>query len=276
MKLNQVFDTCNGRVNGGSEYGWKCYGDARYMDFCDTDGNDDVVNCVYSPSTQQVFEVQVWVNSDNVVYSWRDPEYKKAYKAEAKERNIDPDNAFDDTQYTKVKEEAEILDLAQKMIHGTYVHSKALVEHEYVAANGMKVKIETTALTPESGWPFPTETSGGCGSGCCGGGCGDDVEEDHGWDETICNHRMSDEELNELMSEDAEIDELLRECSTPKTTWDVVLTTKHRLEVKASTMEEAYKKAQEFKEKVKVHNWGDDICWVDHWISKYKIGERVD
>jgi hypothetical protein len=303
MKLNQVFEACGGRVNGGSEFGWACYGDARYMDFCDSDGNDDVVNCVYSPATQEIFEVQVWVNDDNVVYSWRNPEYKKAYKAEAKERGVDANNAFDNIQYTKVKSEEEILDLAQKMIHGTYVHSKGLIEHEYVASNGMKVMIHTSSDDPYSAWPFPTgdKPTGCCGGGSCGG-CGDDEsecgggcndasggcdhcddhEEDCGWDETLGGSDLEDinEQLRlaseELKEASAKVHKYIDDIAQEQTTWDVVLTTKHRLEIKAETMEDAYAKAQAFKEKVKVHDWGTDVFWIDHWISKYKIGERIE
>lgn len=121
MKITQVLNATGGRISGGTEFTWKCYGpDARYIDISDLSGNE-VCNFVHDTKTQEVYEVDVHVTDDNEIYRWMNLKYVAEYNEEANQRSIDPCVTYDNICYTYVLNEKEILDLAHQVVNQTYV-----------------------------------------------------------------------------------------------------------------------------------------------------------
>lgn len=105
MKLLEVILAAEGRVCGGSEFMWRCWGDnARYMDFADADCQE-FCNCVFDTKTYDVYEVQIFVPGYDQCFVWRNSAYNDAYIDEAKMRNIDPSVAYDQTYFTEVNKD---------------------------------------------------------------------------------------------------------------------------------------------------------------------------
>lgn len=104
MKLIDVINAVDGRVCGGSEFQWNCWGaNARFMDFADADGQE-FCNCVFDTKTYNVYDVQIFVPGYDQCFIWRDPEFADAYLQEAKVRNIDATKAYDNVHFTEVDE----------------------------------------------------------------------------------------------------------------------------------------------------------------------------
>ena len=114
MKLNQINDAMNHQITGGSEYGWHCFPDARFLDY---ESEYAHVSILYSTTNQTVYQAdasikrEAWPNDDRYdkPYRWTNPEFKDDYLNEAKERNVDPNQAWED-----------FLEKAKAMFTGNY------------------------------------------------------------------------------------------------------------------------------------------------------------
>lgn len=108
MKLIDVINAAEGRVCGGSEYCWKCWGDnARFMEFADIDGQE-FCTVVFDCKTYDVYDIQVFVPGHDQCFIWWNPEFKEAHHNESKVRNINPLKAYDNIFFTEVDEKTAI------------------------------------------------------------------------------------------------------------------------------------------------------------------------
>jgi len=104
MKLIDVIVAAEGRVSGGSEYCWNCWGyNARFMEFADVDGQE-FCTVVFDCKTYDVYDIQIFVPGYDQCFIWWNPEFKESHHNESKVRDIDPLRAFDDVFFTEVDE----------------------------------------------------------------------------------------------------------------------------------------------------------------------------
>jgi hypothetical protein len=104
MNLLNVITLAGGRIGGGSEYLWNCFGNnARYLEFQDTTGYG-YSHCIFDTKTYEVYEIHVDVNGQQQAFLWTNDKYKKAYLKEAKEREVNANIAWDDVKYAHVSE----------------------------------------------------------------------------------------------------------------------------------------------------------------------------
>jgi predicted HicB family RNase H-like nuclease len=110
MKLSEVCNTFDYRISGGSEYCWKCYGEnARFLDFESEFGHGSVI---FDSMDQTVFSAEISANADGEdnlpsPYRWLNPVWKDEYLAECKEKNIQPNNAWDDVDWIDLEVEED-------------------------------------------------------------------------------------------------------------------------------------------------------------------------
>lgn len=118
MKLLDVILAADGRVSGGSEFLWNCWGvNARFMDFADIEGQE-VINCVFDCKTFIVYEIQVHVPHQDKCFIWWNQDYALDRHNEARVRNIDPMLAYDNVYYSEV-DQSTILEYV-KDVSATY------------------------------------------------------------------------------------------------------------------------------------------------------------
>lgn len=86
--MNQLLDIITrlkGRIEGGSEYGWNCFGpNARMLDFPN-------VGVIFDSVTQEVYMIDCWPNNykhDARTIIWVAKDYEVAYRRESKERGF--------------------------------------------------------------------------------------------------------------------------------------------------------------------------------------------
>ena len=255
MKLKQFLKAARGQVCGGSDYQWDCFPDGQFMDVSDLDGNE-VAGCIFSRKSQLVYQVEVHVYDDKVAYRWIDPDWMVDYGSEAERRKVDKMNAYDDTNFTDVESEDEILHLLSEVVSCTYVHSKPIFADKDAPVVG---------LNPAAAWPFP--------KGQTTGFVGDDGSEDLGEPNRDAGTSAEQEldDINELFN-DFDSDSL----GGPQTEFEVVLTVRHRFSVKAETMEGAIGKAKEFNKNFRNGGWPEGLIWEDQWISKETATRRLE
>jgi hypothetical protein len=120
MKLDQTNQSFEHKITGGSEYGWHCWDDARYLDY---ESDFAHVGVVYNTKTQTIYQAEVSVKSemwstDIRPYRWLNPISKDAYLAEASKRNLDPDIAWDDVKWIDLETEEDFLEKATAIFNG--------------------------------------------------------------------------------------------------------------------------------------------------------------
>lgn len=126
MKLLDVIVAAEGRVSGGSEYCWNCWGsNARFMDFADVNGQE-FANCVFDCKTYEVYDLQIHVPGRDQCFIWWNPEFKDAHHNEAKMRNVDPLQAYDKVYFTEVDKDTIIEYL--KDVTATYYDKLPVLE----------------------------------------------------------------------------------------------------------------------------------------------------
>lgn len=125
MKLNSINEALNHQITGGSEYCWKCFPDARYLDY---ESEYAHVSVLYSTVDQTVYQADasikcdVWPNDERYdkPYRWTNGTFNDAYLNEAKERNVDPTQAWDDTKWIELETSEDFLEKAKAMFNGNY------------------------------------------------------------------------------------------------------------------------------------------------------------
>jgi hypothetical protein len=287
MKLQEFLDAASHRICGGSEFGWNCFPNSQYADISDIDGKE-IGGCVFSTVDQTVYEAAVHVEEDDAAFRWADGTWTHAAAEEAAERGVDINIAYDSVRYIDIADAEEFLQLVSSIVHKTYVHSKPAVILEpplaeleaALAERGMYLPSEPPHLGPGMAWPFPPSHA-----------MSDDDEE---FLENILDAESLVEEeklgstlnalLDEIAREEAEedyempSDELeLTKSFVPRNEYQVTITMKHLLDVKAASMEEAATIARNFAQSLKPGSkeWPDGLCWNDTYVSKEAVSRRL-
>jgi hypothetical protein len=87
---------------------WDCYGvEARYYDSRNT-SNDWDASMIADSVTHKVYEISLTHRTSDTALRWINPKYKKAFKAESKEKGFSWKQAWDDVEYKEVSKK-EIL-----------------------------------------------------------------------------------------------------------------------------------------------------------------------
>lgn len=120
MKLSKVNEVLGHKITGGSEYQWQCFPDARFLDY---ESDYAHVSVLYSTVTQEIYQADASIkrdmwSQDSAPYRWTNPLFNDAYLSEAKERKIDPDQAWDDVKWISLEVEEDFLEKTTAMFNG--------------------------------------------------------------------------------------------------------------------------------------------------------------
>lgn len=104
ITLKEWMELANYRITEGSEFGWNCYGrDAYMLDSWNGEQDGHSFTVIFDTKTQVVYEVQAHDYVNNRAYRMINPDFQKKVKKEARKRDSDKDNAWDDVDYTDLE-----------------------------------------------------------------------------------------------------------------------------------------------------------------------------
>lgn len=117
MKLMEVNNSLSHKIIGGSEYCWKSFGNtARYLDY---ETEYAYASVVFDSRTQDIYAAEINDKADkHSPYRWLNPNYKQKYYNEAKERNVDPNEAYDNIKWVDLETEEDWLTKANAIANG--------------------------------------------------------------------------------------------------------------------------------------------------------------
>jgi hypothetical protein len=100
ITLKEFMEICNYRITEGSDYQWECYGPNAYtLDSWNGDQDGHSFSIYFDTKTQEVYEVQIHDYRNQRAYRMINPEFVKKHKKEAKRREVEYKEAWDDVNY---------------------------------------------------------------------------------------------------------------------------------------------------------------------------------
>lgn len=102
--MKEWMELVNYRITEGCDYGWQCYGpDVYQLDSWNGEQDGHSFTIIFDTRTQTVYEVQAHDYVHNRAYRMVNQDYAKKMKKEAKKRDVDRDQAWDDVNYTDLE-----------------------------------------------------------------------------------------------------------------------------------------------------------------------------
>jgi hypothetical protein len=131
ISLKQFMETVNYRITEGSDYGWQCYGhDAYMLDSWNGDHDGHSLTIIFDTKTQEVYEVQAHDYVNERAYRLINPDYAKKNKKEARNRDVNRKEAWDDVNYVDLETDEDFLEKAQAIVDGTDYDTRVQVPLE--------------------------------------------------------------------------------------------------------------------------------------------------
>jgi hypothetical protein len=116
MNLSKVNEALNHKIAGGSDYCWSCWPNARWLDY---ESEYAYASVVFNTETQEVYTAEVNdKDQKHKPYRWLNPEYKQSMIDEAKERNVNPAQAWDNVNWYDLETEQDWLSKAGAIMRG--------------------------------------------------------------------------------------------------------------------------------------------------------------
>ena len=100
ITMKEWMELVDYRITEGSNYMWQCYGSNAYaLDSWNGEQDGHSFTVIFDTKDQTVYEVQAHDYVHNRAYRMINPDFQKKAKKEARKRNSDKDNAWDDVNY---------------------------------------------------------------------------------------------------------------------------------------------------------------------------------
>jgi hypothetical protein len=117
ITLKDFMETVDYKITEGSEYMWQCYGDHAYrLDSWNQDQDGHSVSIVFDTRTHVIYEASVYDYKRNRAYRLINSDFKFGYDDEARSRDIDADQAWDDVKYIDLDVDQDFLEKAQAIV----------------------------------------------------------------------------------------------------------------------------------------------------------------
>ncbi len=104
ITLKEWMEIADYKITEGSDYQWQCYGhDAYMLDSWNGEQDGHSFTVIFDTKTQTVYEVQAHDYIHNRAYRMINEDFRKKNKKEARRRDVDRDEAWDDVNYVDLE-----------------------------------------------------------------------------------------------------------------------------------------------------------------------------
>ena len=136
MQLKDFMEVTGHRITEGSDYCWQCFGPNSYrLDSWSGAWNNATegytVSIVFDTITQTVYQVEAWDYNRDRAYRWTNPDFNASYESEAAQRNIDPNEAWDEVKFVNLEVEADFWEKARAIIADEDYDTRVQIEVEF-------------------------------------------------------------------------------------------------------------------------------------------------
>ena len=132
LTLKEWMEIVDYRITEGSDYGWNCFGPNAYrLDYWNQDQDGHSVIIVFDTRTHDVYEVSAYDYSRNRAYRLINPAFKEDYSEEAKSRDVDENQAWDDVNYIDLDVDEDFLEKARAIVAGEDYDTRIQIPVEF-------------------------------------------------------------------------------------------------------------------------------------------------
>ena len=132
MQIKDFMEVTGYRITEGSDFCWSCFGPSAYqLDSWNGEQDGYSVSIVFDRETQVVYQAHLYDYLHDRSYRWQNPVYSSDYEYEAKERGINPKEAYDDVNFVDLDVEADFLEKARAVVAGEDYDTRVQIEVEF-------------------------------------------------------------------------------------------------------------------------------------------------
>ena len=120
------------RITEGSDYMWQCYGSNAYaLDSWNGEQDGHSFTVIFDTKDQTVYEVQAHDYVHDRAYRMINEDFQKKNCKEAKKRDIDKDNAWDDVNYVDLEADDDFIQKCLAIRAGEEYDTRVSVPMEF-------------------------------------------------------------------------------------------------------------------------------------------------
>jgi len=132
ITIKEWMELVDYRITEGSNYCWECYGDNAYtLDSWNGDHDGHSFSIIFDAKDQTVYEVQAHDYLHNRAYRMINEDFRKKNKKEAKRRDVDKDQAWDDVNYIDLDVDDDFIQKCLAIREGEDYDTRVLMPVEF-------------------------------------------------------------------------------------------------------------------------------------------------
>jgi uncharacterized UBP type Zn finger protein len=119
ITIKDFMETVDYRITEGSDFGWQCFGPNSHCIDC-WNGNHEgfSIGIVFDTKNTTVYKFEAHDYAKENSYRWVHPDWREIYNNEAKNKNVDNSQAYDDVKYIDIDLSEDILEKARLIVMG--------------------------------------------------------------------------------------------------------------------------------------------------------------
>ena len=119
ITLKDFMELVDFKITEGSEYCWQCFGPNAYtLSSWNGDHNGHSLSITFDTKYHTVYQVEAFDYKNDRAYRLMHPDCVEDYRDESKQRDIDPDEAWDSVKFVDLETEEDFVKKAQAIIAG--------------------------------------------------------------------------------------------------------------------------------------------------------------
>jgi len=119
ITMKEFMELVDYRITEGAPYGWQCYGsDAYCLDSWNGDQDGHSLSIIFDSKDQTVYEVQAHDYLHQRAYRMINEDFAKKMKKEAKHRNVDKKEAWEDVEYVDLDVDDDFIQKCLAIVEG--------------------------------------------------------------------------------------------------------------------------------------------------------------
>jgi hypothetical protein len=119
ITIKDFMECVDYRITEGSEYLWQCFGpNAHSLDCWNGEHDGFSIGIVFDTKKTTVYKFEAHDYSKQNSYRWIHPDWKEIHNNEAKNKNVDIKQAYDDINFIDIDVAEDILEKATHIVMG--------------------------------------------------------------------------------------------------------------------------------------------------------------
>jgi hypothetical protein len=132
ITIKEWMELVDYRITEGSNYCWECYGNNAYtLDSWNGDHEGHSFSIIFDTKDQTVYEVQAHDYLHNRAYRMVNEDFQKKMRKEAKRRDTDKDQAWDDVNYVDLDVDDDFIQKCLAIREGEDYDTRVLMPVEF-------------------------------------------------------------------------------------------------------------------------------------------------